>query len=83
MPGTVDEIIRVAEQTEACTWTQLITALQSDRQAVADALARILRTAADTDPGQNPAGMIYGASRDKIRSITSAPVVMTGRSSCR
>jgi hypothetical protein len=62
---------------------QLITALQSDRQAVADTVASILRTAADTAPGQDPAAMIYGASRDKIRSITSAPVMMTGRSSCR
>lgn len=55
LPGTVDEVIRVAEQTEGVHLDQLITALQPDRQAAADALAEILRTAADTDPGQDPA----------------------------
>ena len=55
LPDTVDEVIRVAEQTEGVHLDQLITALQPDRQAVADALARILRTAADDDPGQDPA----------------------------
>jgi hypothetical protein len=34
---------------------RLITALQPDRQAVAGALAEILRAAADTDPGQDSA----------------------------
>ena len=55
LPGTLDEVIRVAEQTEGVHLDQLITALQPDRQAVADALAEILRAAADTDPGQDPA----------------------------
>ena len=55
LPGTVDEVIRVAEQTEGVHLDRLITALQPDRQAVADALAEILRAAADTDPGQDPA----------------------------
>ena len=45
----------MAEQTEGVHLDRLITALQPDRQAVADALAEILRTAADTDPGQDPA----------------------------
>ena len=49
LPGTVDEVIRVAEQTEGVHLDRLITALQPDRQAIADALAGILRTAADTD----------------------------------
>ena len=55
LPGTVDEVIRVAEQTEGVHLDRLLTALQPDRQAVADALAEILRAAADTDPGQDPA----------------------------
>ena len=45
----------MAEQTEGVHLDRLITALQPDRQAVADTLAEILRTAADTDPGQDPA----------------------------
>ena len=55
LPGTVDEVIRVAEQTEGVHLDRLIAALQPDRQAVASALAEILRAAADTDPGQDPA----------------------------
>jgi tetratricopeptide (TPR) repeat protein len=50
LPGTVDEVIRVAEQTEGAHLDRLITALQPDRQAVADTLTEILRTAADRDP---------------------------------
>ena len=52
LPGTVDEVVRVAEQTEGVHLDRLITALQPNRQAVADTLAEILRAAADTDPGQ-------------------------------
>ena len=55
LPGTVDEVIRVAEQTEGVHLDQLLTALQPDRHAVADTLAGILRAAADTDPGPDPA----------------------------
>ena len=55
LPTTIDEVIRVAEQTEGVHLDRLITALQPDRQAVAAALAEILRTAADTSPGQDPA----------------------------
>jgi hypothetical protein len=55
MPGTIDEVIRAAEQTEGVHLDRLITTLQPDRQAVADALAEILRAAADTSPGQDPA----------------------------
>ena len=55
LPGTVDEVIRVAEQTESVHLDRLITALQPDRQAVAGALTEILRTAAGTSPGQDPA----------------------------
>jgi len=55
LPGTVDEVIHGAEQTEGVHLDQLLTALQPDRQAVADTLAEILRTAADADPGQDPA----------------------------
>jgi len=55
LPRTVHEVVRVAEQTEGVYLDQLLTALQPDRRAVADALAEILRAAADADPGQNPA----------------------------
>ncbi len=55
LPGTVDEVIRVAEQTEGVHLDRLITVLQPDRQVVADTLAGILRTPADTDPGRVPA----------------------------
>jgi len=55
LPGTVDEVVRVAEQTEGVHLDQLITALQPDRQAVAGALAEILRAAADINAGQDPA----------------------------
>jgi hypothetical protein len=54
LAGAIDEVIRVAEQTEGVHLDQLITALQPDRQAAANALAEILR-GADTDPGQDPA----------------------------
>lgn len=53
---------------------QLITALQSDRQAVADTVASILRTAADTDPGQDPAGIRQPLARAiKVSDSPTAP----------
>ena len=55
LPGTIDEVVLVAGQTEGVHLDQLITALQPDRQVVADTLAEILRAAADTDPRQDPA----------------------------
>ena len=55
LPGTLDEVVGVAEQTEGVHLDQLITALQPDRQAAADALAEILHAAASTSPGQDPA----------------------------
>ena len=55
LPGTIDEVVRVAEQTEGVHLDRLITALQPDRQAAAGALAEILRAAAETGPGQDPA----------------------------
>jgi hypothetical protein len=54
LPGTTDEVIRVAEQTEGVHLDRLITALQPDRQAASDALALILRTAAETSSGRDP-----------------------------
>ena len=50
LPDTLDEVIRVAEQTEGVHLDRLIATLQPDRQAVADTLAEILRAVADTDP---------------------------------
>jgi tetratricopeptide (TPR) repeat protein len=53
LPGTLDEVIGTAEQTEGVHLDRLITALQPDRQAVVGALAEILRTSADTSPEQD------------------------------
>jgi len=75
LPGTVDEVIRVAEQTEGVHLDQLITALQPDRQAVAGTLAEILRAAADTDPGQDP------TIQDRLQQwepVIAATVAATG-----
>jgi tetratricopeptide (TPR) repeat protein len=55
LPGSIDEVIRLAEQTEGVYLDRLITALQPDRLAVADALAEILRAAASSSHGQDPA----------------------------
>ena len=62
LPGTLDEVIRVAEQTEGVHLDRLLTALQPDRRAVAAALAEILRAAADTDPGKTPPSRISCSS---------------------
>ena len=75
LPGTIDEVIRVAEQTEGVHLDRLLTALQPDRQAVADALADILRAAAGTSPGQAP------ASQDPLRQwepVIAATVAAAG-----
>jgi hypothetical protein len=53
LPGTLDEVIAVAEQTEGVHLGDLIVGLQPDTQAAADAQAQILRTAADMDPDQD------------------------------
>jgi tetratricopeptide (TPR) repeat protein len=63
LPGTLEKVIRLSEQTEGVHLDQLITALQPDRQAASDALADILRTAADTDTGQ------ISAIRDYLRQM--------------
>ena len=49
LPGTLGQVVRVAEQTEGVHLGQLITALQPNPQAAADTLAQILRAAADDD----------------------------------
>lgn len=55
LPGTLDEVVGVAQQTEGVQLDRLLTGLQPDRQAVADALDEILRTAADSDAEQDTA----------------------------
>jgi tetratricopeptide (TPR) repeat protein len=47
LPETVAEVIRVAEQTDGVRLGEVITALEPDPEAAGDALARILRDAAD------------------------------------
>jgi tetratricopeptide (TPR) repeat protein len=54
LPGSVDEVIRVAEQTEGVHLGQLLTTLLPDRQAIADALAGMLQAAAGSGSGQDP-----------------------------
>jgi tetratricopeptide (TPR) repeat protein len=53
LPGTLDEVVSVAEQTEGVHLGELITAVQPDRQAAADILAQILRATANNDPEQD------------------------------
>ena len=72
LPGTLDEVIRVAEQTEGVHLDRLLTILQPDRQAIAGALAEILRTAADTDPGQDPALQDHLRQREPVIAATVA-----------
>ena len=74
LPGTLDEVIRVAEQTEGVHLDQLIAALQLDRQAAADALAEILRVAADTSPGQDPAIQQQLQQWEPVIAATAAAV---------
>ena len=50
LPGTLDQVIEAAEQTDGVRLGQLITALQPDTLATAEALTQILDTAASTDP---------------------------------
>jgi hypothetical protein len=47
LPATVAEVVRVAEQTDGVRLGELLATLQPDAQAVEDALAEILRIAAD------------------------------------
>jgi hypothetical protein len=47
LPETVAEVIRVAEQTDGVRLGDLLAALEPDAEAASDALARILRDAAD------------------------------------
>jgi tetratricopeptide (TPR) repeat protein len=75
MPSTVDEVIRVAEQTEGVRLDQLITALQPDRQAVADALAEILRTAASSNSEQDP---VIQDHLQQLEPVIAATVAAAG-----
>ena len=47
LPDTVAELVHVAEQTEGVHLSELVTALQPDPRAAEDALAQVLRAAAD------------------------------------
>jgi len=47
LPATLAEVIQVAGQTDGVRLAELITALQPDARAAEEALAQILRTAAD------------------------------------
>jgi hypothetical protein len=51
LPGTLAEVIEVAERTDGVRLGDLIAALQPDRQAAAAALAEILRAAASPPAG--------------------------------
>jgi hypothetical protein len=51
-PGTVAEVVAVAERTDGVRLAELLAELQPDTQAVEAVLAEILRTAADPAGGQ-------------------------------
>jgi hypothetical protein len=53
LPGTVAEVIVIAERTEGVRLGGLLAALQPDARAVRDALDEILRAAADLPPGED------------------------------
>jgi hypothetical protein len=50
LPGTLAEVVRVAELTDGVRLGALISALQPDRAAAEAALAQVLREAADLPP---------------------------------
>jgi tetratricopeptide (TPR) repeat protein len=50
LPATLAEVIRIVGLTDGVHLAELITALQPDAQATEDALAQILRTAAELPP---------------------------------
>jgi hypothetical protein len=52
VPGTVAEVVAVAERTDGVRLAELLAELQPDTQAVEAVLAEILRTAADPAGGQ-------------------------------
>jgi hypothetical protein len=72
IPRTLDEVIRVAEQTEGVHLDQLIAVLQPDRQAAVDALAEILRAAASTNAEQNPSTQDVLQEWEPVIAITVA-----------
>jgi tetratricopeptide (TPR) repeat protein len=50
LPTTLAEVVQIAELTDGVRLRELITALQSDPEAVTDVLTQILRDAADQPP---------------------------------
>jgi len=52
LPSTVAEVVAVAEQTDGVRLGELLAVLEPDPRAVEEALAEILRAAAD--PGGHP-----------------------------
>jgi len=53
LPAAVAEVVRVAEQTDGVRLGELIAALEPDPRVVEDALAQILRAAADLPPEED------------------------------
>jgi hypothetical protein len=56
LPYTVAEVVTVAEQTDGVRLRDLLAALEPDPQMVEEALAEILRAAAEPPVGQDQAG---------------------------
>jgi hypothetical protein len=52
LPGTLAEVIRIAERTDGVRLGELLAALQPDAQIAEQALAEILRAAAEQPPGE-------------------------------
>jgi tetratricopeptide (TPR) repeat protein len=72
LPSTLAEVIRAAEETEGVRLGELITALEPDTQAVEEALARILRAAADLEPDDDRIARHLRQSEPVIAAIAAA-----------
>jgi hypothetical protein len=75
LPETVAEVIRVAEQTDGVRLGELLSALEPDTEAAGDALARILRDAAEL-PADDDANVARHLARWE-------PVIAAVAAACR
>ncbi len=72
LPGTVQEVTAVAEQTEGVKLGELITALAPDPRDAAAALTQILDTAASTSTGQDAEIQHHLQQWEPVISLTVA-----------
>lgn len=74
LPATLEEVITVAEQTEGVQLRFLITTLQPDTQAAADAFAEILATAANKASDLDTGASQHLASWQRVIAAAVAAV---------